>query len=400
MTSQVPVEQSAGSSLPKTVLPAHIPALDGVRGLAILLVLLGHTYDTMGHLKATWFGRVLTFGGNWGWLGVDLFFVLSGFLITGILISTVSGPGYLRNFYLRRALRIFPLFYGVLLLLAVLTPALHLVWQRGHLAYLFYCQNIAMNLNTRLSAVEPAVSLQHFWSLAVEEQYYFVWPFVVWLLRDERKIMRVCLILAGISILFRIVVASLLPPNISVMTIYWELPTHCDGLLLGSWLALATRKWPTIDLIRHTRVLVWLALIVFLGAGCYFGSLDFHNPGMEVIGLSVVPIMLAGVVLRCCAPGGAISVFCSGRPLRFLGRYSYGIYVYQMLFVKPLQMGLLWLQIHLHSRTFAGIVYLMLWYSATVCVAGLSYKFLESPFLRLKGRLAPHVEGSMSPQNT
>src|SRR6202795_1240617 len=168
---------------------AHYQALDGFRGLAILLVFAFHAFHST-HFSSLP-ARVLEWFGSGGWMGVDLFFVLSGFLITGILTKSVGLPRYFRNFYIRRSLRIFPLYYGVLLLLLALTPLLHLEWHRGHLTYLVYCQNIGGVLNPiEIEYLQPSVNLSHLWSLAVEEQYYLLWPVTIWLLRDERKIMR------------------------------------------------------------------------------------------------------------------------------------------------------------------------------------------------------------------
>ncbi len=109
-----------------------------------------------------------------GWMGVDLFFALSGFLITGILLDTRENLRYFANFYIRRALRIFPIYYTVLGVLLLLTPLLHLRWHWGHAAYWVYLGNIAYNVNPDLSVLRPAVSFVHLWSLAVEEQFYLV----------------------------------------------------------------------------------------------------------------------------------------------------------------------------------------------------------------------------------
>ncbi len=127
-----------------------------------------------------------------GWMGVDLFFVLSGFLITGILLDTRELPGYFKNFYVRRALRIFPLYYTMLAVLFLLTPWLHLQWHTGHIAYLFYAGNIAYNLNPDLAQVRPAVSFLHLWSLAVEEQFYLIWPLVVLMVSSRRRLAWIC----------------------------------------------------------------------------------------------------------------------------------------------------------------------------------------------------------------
>jgi peptidoglycan/LPS O-acetylase OafA/YrhL len=322
-------------------------------------------------------------------MGVDMFFVLSGFLITGILIDTVNYPRYFRNFYIRRILRIFPLFYSVFILLAVLTPVLQLQWQRGHLAYLFYCQNIALAFNHKLVDVAPAAYIGPFWSLAVEEQYYLLWPLLVWLIRDQRKIMRLCLALITCSILVRIVLTRLLPNQVALYVIYWELPTHWDGLLLGSWLTLAMSRWPAKELWRKTRWLAAFAVAVLLGVGVYARTFDFRIPAMETVGFVAIPIVFSSLILRCFVPGSLECRIFSGRFLRFMGRYSYGIYVYQVLFWPLMILGLHWLGDHLHSRMAGDCVYLLLWFWGTVAIAVLSYKFLESPFLRMKERLAP-----------
>ena len=367
---------------------AHYRALDGLRGLAILLVFTTHIYTNVAFFRNSSIGGVLALAAS-GWIGVDLFFVLSGFLITGILITTVNGPRYFRNFYIRRVLRIFPLFYGVLLLLAVLTPVLHLEWHSGHIAYLFYCQNIAMTVNPGLVQVAPAVYLGHFWSLAVEEQYYMLWPLAIWLLRDERRIMRLCLVLIACTILLRFALIWFLPSNVALDLILRELPTHGDGLLLGSWLALAMRRWPLGELWQHMKWLAWPALPVFLAAGLYEHTLNFHSPAMETAGFTVLPFMFAGLLLKCFVPGSWELRFFSLPFLRFMGRYSYGIYVYHILFWPLMVQGLHWLQAHLHSRIVAGLVYLLLWSLSTIAVAVLSYRYFESPFLRLKERFAP-----------
>src|SRR6266567_1195509 len=252
-----PARKAAPQSTEPTPARAHYLALDGFRGLAILLVFLVHLDGAVSHLKDSWVGTVLILGASWGWMGVDMFFVLSGFLITGILIGSVNDRRYFRNFYIRRSLRIFPLFYGVFLLLLLLTPVLHFEWHPVHIIYLFYCQNIVTTFNGAAGVLRPFVDLGHFWSLAVEEQYYMIWPLIVWLLRDERKIMRLCLLLIGCSIVLRIALISLLPSNLALNFIYKELPTHWDGLLLGSWLALAMRRWPIGELQRRTRWLSW-----------------------------------------------------------------------------------------------------------------------------------------------
>jgi peptidoglycan/LPS O-acetylase OafA/YrhL len=367
----------------------HYRALDGFRGLAILLVFIFHAFHTT-HQKSRPM-QVASWIGGGGWMGVDVFFVLSGFLITGILIDSVHRPRYFRNFYIRRALRIFPLFYGVLLLLLLLTPVLHSEWHLGHLALLVYAQNIAVNLNPGLGDLRPAVTLTHFWSLAVEEQYYLIWPLTILVIRDPRKIMRLCLVLMAASLALRVglLAFGVIGPGRDWNWIYMELPTHLDGLVLGSWLALATRHWSTPVLLRHTRWPFWLAIAVLAGILVQARTADYATDAMSSVGFTAIAVIFAGLLLRCFVPGSAATRFFDTAFLRFLGRYSYGIYVYHRLFNPLMTPVLYWLEARLHSRAAGSLVYLALWFTSSIGVAVFSYRFFESPFLRLKDRLAP-----------
>jgi peptidoglycan/LPS O-acetylase OafA/YrhL len=152
---------------PKT----QIPALDGVRGLAILLVILYHCC-----------------GLPFGWVGVDLFFVLSGFLITRILLAKQDQPDYFKNFYKNRILRIFPLYFLVL----TLYFTIEYVFYHKNIAYSLYFFFFLQNTNFAKTAFENAHGLQHTWSLAIEEQFYAVFPFAVYFLNKKRRCCNEC----------------------------------------------------------------------------------------------------------------------------------------------------------------------------------------------------------------
>ena len=122
-----------------------------------------------------------------GWTGVNLFFVLSGFLITGILYDTLHNEHYFRNFYMRRFLRIFPLYYGFLFLLMALAPWRHVTWGGRQFVLLAYLQNTAIWFPIPGFRLANLADLNHFWSLAVEEQFYLFWPLVVFLVKDRKK---------------------------------------------------------------------------------------------------------------------------------------------------------------------------------------------------------------------
>ena len=159
---------------------SHYPALDGLRGVAILLVVFYHFFDFTNYFF-------------WGWLGVDLFFVLSGFLITNILLRTLYQPDFLRNFYVRRILRIFPLYYFALILILVVLP----FFQSLHLDLSYYQENQAwfwIYLQNWLFVFKPlhgSKLLLHFWSLAVEEQFYLIWPIIILLVRRPKTLLAI-----------------------------------------------------------------------------------------------------------------------------------------------------------------------------------------------------------------
>ena len=171
-------------------LRGHLVALDGVRGLAILMVLLVHFVANM--QPTTQVERTIVLVTGYGNYGVDLFFVLSGFLITGILYDGRNKPHYFRNFYMRRLLRIFPLYYGVLAFVFFLAPLIPLL--RGPtLDYLVENQAwawlYAVNIHVAKHGEWSLSYINHFWSLAIEEHFYLFWPLVVFMLAGRPRLL-------------------------------------------------------------------------------------------------------------------------------------------------------------------------------------------------------------------
>src|SRR5262249_33425960 len=206
----------------------HVRAFDGLRGIAILLVLLRHVGED---LPGRRLGGLVDAALNAGWLGVDVFFVLSGFLITGILLDARGDeaqptPGYFRRFYARRALRIFPIYY----LFLVITRPSGMWW------YVSYASNV---LIARHGWPDGLLETGHPWSLAVEEQFYLVWPAIIaW--TPRRWLAGLCVAVIGAAIAMRV----LLIHQGAALAAYVLTPARADTLAIGATLAIALRSGP------------------------------------------------------------------------------------------------------------------------------------------------------------
>jgi len=176
------------------------PAVDGLRGVAILVVFFYHYAGSLGAHATSLSLRVVGFAFGMGWTGVDLFFVLSGFLITGILYDTRDDEGYYTKFYYRRALRIFPLYFFIVLVLIACTRLIGAQWRPSHLFFLVYLGYPAALIWPSLTQFSPVVQITHVWSLSVEEQFYTLWPWAIRKMRDENVILLASVILGGVAI--------------------------------------------------------------------------------------------------------------------------------------------------------------------------------------------------------
>ena len=362
----------------------HIPALDGVRGIAILMVLFGHFTPRNSAGNSLFFRFFQELLHN-GWMGVDLFFVLSGFLITGILLRARSSPRYFRSFYARRALRIFPIYYlvlGGMVVCYLFLPKSHDL--RHVLAswpwYWFYATNYLVALRGSWDPVSTSnLDLGYLWSLAVEEHFYLVWPTIV-LICPDRVLIRVCLSIMVLALALRWYAAW-----IGHDLVYLYVATHCrmDSLATGALLATLLRSTSPGDLLRRYR---WIAAASSLGV-VLVAALQHENLRklLTIVEYSVIAVAFASFICLSLA-GGVVGRWVSSRPLTFFGVYSYGLYIYHGLFAERLSeffsarklsfgTGHIWLGVLPHYAVCIGIPLL---------VAISSYQLIEKRFLRLK----------------
>jgi peptidoglycan/LPS O-acetylase OafA/YrhL len=376
----------------------YYPALDGLRGLAIIAVLLRHAaYIFEAHGPATrWFLPVMQFG---AW-GVDLFFVLSGFLITGILLDTRTALNRGSSFYGRRVLRIFPVYYLALGVLLLAEP--HSSWVRSainlqnaadHLSYLFYFQNW---LPLWHHGKYPDSIISHFWSLAVEEQFYMIWPAIVWHL-SARSITKLCSVALVVSLVLRTLLVAHYGTDIWV---YSFTITRADGLFVGSAIAAVyALKGQISNRLLATSAGIGLAGLATVAAIGSARELWLTGTYMSMFGISALALLGGALVVFCLQFADTpVGRFFQTRWLRTFGKYSYGMYVWHF----PLYY---WIEHLFQERSVVfplpmaqAIPYVALLIAASYAAAWLSFNGYEQWFLRLKTHFEPLFTKQALPQ--
>ena len=361
----------------------YLPPLDGLRGFAVLVVMLYHLEMP--------FGSLMLFGG--GLMGVDIFFVLSGFLITSLLMQEWESSGAIdmRRFYQRRALRLLPAVVFLLIALAVTLAIAALCSDRAHNeardalesipSALFYFANWVQAFN-----LWDMGMIRMTWSLSIEEQFYMVWPFLLRFLLGHgvrpSRLLALTLSLAGLSALWRMVFTL---AGASWERVYFGSDTRADAILIGCGLGLiATSGWLPDSPLAQQRI----RHLAAFGAIGIAGSMIFGMGQLYFFGgLTAVALATAAIITHfILSPQSRIASLFSTPPLIWLGKRSYGLYLWHsMLFVAistyiaPAIFG----EENVDESGF-NLVSRIAAFWISLLFAMLSYQFVEQPFLRRK----------------
>jgi peptidoglycan/LPS O-acetylase OafA/YrhL len=346
-----------------------------MRGIAILLVIFYHNFGFINYFF-------------FGWLGVDLFFVLSGFLITNILINTISKPNHLKNFYVKRILRIFPLYYLTLVIFLLLLPLLNLRAEGIN----YFLQNqlwLWVYLQNWLFIIKPPgnnLLLTHLWSLAVEEQFYLVWPFIILFVKKVKALFyfMLALLLTVVALRYSLWIYKI--ENFAYFNLYTF--SRIDGICIGSMLALV-RRFNKDGLQKTTPFIIFsLALFNFL---FYFlnKESEFTLPFMAVVGYTTFAVLF-GLLVNEGVKGNnrVINFIFDNKILRYFGKISYGLYVFHWpLHLLSLPFIIKGLSKYLEGN-FLLIVSASITTLAGILLSIISYYYFESFFLNIKKRIS------------
>ena len=378
----------------------HYPGLDGLRAIAVCMVFLQH------------YAANYSSAFGWGWTGVDIFFVLSGFLITGILYDSQSQPFRYRDFYVRRTLRIFPLYYAIWLAILLATPLLQWQWNWRWLLWPAYLGNYARfiflhqpgnpyrfdrltcgPLGQQWFGSPMHLYIGHFWSLCVEEQFYLIWPLVVYQVRRRETLIKICIAVIVAAPLFRWWLTTVMSPQTLGMEIlYRSMPTRIDALLIGGLIALCLRGPQKHWLHQWKHALLFASAALFLLAYLIAVNL-LHLPlngsatnWIGIYGFTLIDLFAAALILETIHPSGWWNRLLSLKGIRNFGTISYGFYVYHDLLHD--------IYSYIANRFFrahAILVTITLAFFASWLIAWISYRVLEAPMLRLKDRFTHQI---------
>lgn len=369
----------------------HITELDGIRGFAVLLVIIFH-FLNQPILSDNLFDHIFKETFSIGWIGVDLFFVLSGFLITRILINTKSSTNYFTSFYYKRTLRIFPLYYLYLILIFfILYPLLFnkvseveqnkiLMSEHSQAWFWLYASNIKQVIDGAFFGG----GLGHLWSLSIEEQFYIVWPCIIYFF-SVKNAKLISWILILLALLLRVYICFY---NIDPEVIYVFTLTRMDALVMGALVAIYLSENTVINYVFVKRLLLgtcfFTVMLIYL-----FGPHSGKHPLIYTIGYTLTAVTFSLLILltQSTTVFFARPVFKSSFMV-FFGKYSYAIYIFHPL-VRQVMLKLVGEpKVILGTQTPWSIAFVLLCTAGTVLVALISWNLFEKWFLKLKDKFA------------
>jgi len=342
--------------------------LDGVRAIAALMVMFFHFFN--GVIADTKFLQIISKISIFGQTGVSLFFVLSGFLITRILLYSKEDKHYFRNFYLRRSLRIFPLYYMYLFICFFIVPYLFSTGGssiKQQLYYYFYLQNFASTFDW--SGWITPLGLGHFWSLAVEEHFYLFWPFVIYFV-SEKNLKKVIISVIFTAFLLRVIMVN------EGLNVFYFIFTRFDSLAIGALLALIEIRY-SFKTIKSYKFLVLVAVLL---VPTIFIWINFTGEGNNILQvckyllLSFTYFSMIGFILTLNS-NNVLNKILKSSFFTFTGKISYGLYVYHPLVFY-------FSGIYLNSNSL--FIDIITHFGLTYLVSSISYYMFEIKFLKLK----------------
>jgi peptidoglycan/LPS O-acetylase OafA/YrhL len=383
---------ASAKTKPFVLVGRRVPTLDGIRGLAILPVVIYHFTNRCQADAACSLDRTVLGFCRVGWIGVDLFFVLSGFLITGILLDTRESRNFFSSFYIRRTLRIFPIYYATLAAYFILLPQLgaalpssfqSMLGEMRENQWWFWCY-LSNWLFAHLGVLGD-VPGSYLWSLAVEEQFYLVWPLVVFCLNPQQLVRCIAVVLP-LGVVVRV---GLIVYGISTSSVYAATVTHLDGLLAGATLAVLIRRFPVEQLL--SRRYGWFAAMSCVGLaiiGLWQGHFCFWDEWVAGVGLSLLAVAFSYLLLQAVAAreGSILHRCLTNRVLCSFGRYSYAIYLLHV----PIGIALIKLAFHPAQHVFCGSIlpataaFVVVGMAACWITGFMSWNIFEKHFTKLK----------------
>ncbi len=358
----------------------YVPCLEGIRGYGFLLVFCGHYLlaSKLAHPDTFRF-RFLTALSTLGLFAVPAFFVLSGYLIGGLLYHTRNREGFFKVFYSRRFLRVFPVYYLTLAAIAIFYAIRHIPTDIHFWMHFLYIQNLVPG---HIDRVTGAASLTHFWSLAVEEQFYLVWPLIVWRFRDKSKLIGISIAMIAACCLIRLAAPLL---SISVEDMSFFTPTRVDAVLLGVLLSLVTGT-RLLERIRPFAKWVALGGCVLMGTlGVVEGDVWAMKTytGKE-IWITLANVTAVAIIIAVLEEGSLLNRICSWPWICKIGALSYSLYIFHFTFRSFFLNSVTDLLLPHMRQSFANLLSAALALCATFLLSLLSYRLIERPVMNLK----------------